>query len=170
MSSEGLAIPMHAKASGYPWAIWRAQLLTILRLELKRNFFKLRGFWIYILAFAPALIIATHAMSSRGRCTLEEDTTILAGIFQIFYLRLGILFGCMGIFTRLFRGEVIEKSLHYYFLAPVRRELLVLGKFLAGVIAAIFFFGLAVLLSFIFMNGHFGQEGQQYVFHGPGLG
>jgi len=170
MSSEGLAIPMRAKSAGYPWALWRAQLLTILRLELKRNFFKLRGFWIYMLAFGPTVIIAAHAMTSRGRCTLEEDTTILAGTFQLFYLRLGIFFGCMGIFTRLFRGEVMEKSLHYYFLAPVRRELLVLGKYLAGIIAAIFFFGSGVLLSFIFMNGHFGQAGTQYVFHGPGLG
>src|SRR3954471_3943603 len=109
MSSPEVAIPIRANAPGYPWAMWKAQLFTILRLELKRNFFKLRGFWIYILAFAPAFIIATHAISSRGRCTLEEDTTILAGIFQIFYLRLGIFFGCMGIFTRLFRGEVIEK-------------------------------------------------------------
>jgi ABC-type transport system involved in multi-copper enzyme maturation permease subunit len=169
MSPEELVIPMPAKVASYPWALWRAQLLTILRLELKRNFFKLRGFWIYILAFAPAVIIGAHAMTSSGRCTLEEDTTILAGIFQLFYLRLGIFFGCMGIFTRLFRGEVMEKSLHYYFLAPVRRELLVLGKFLAGVIAAIFFFSSGVLLSFIFMNGHFGETGRQYVFSGPGL-
>ncbi len=169
MSSEGLAIPMRAKAAVYPWALWRAQLLTILRLELKRNFIKLRGFWIYMLAFAPTVIIAAHALTSHGRCTLEQDTTILAGIFQLFYLRLGIFFGCMGIFTRLFRGEVVEKSLHYYFLAPVRRELLVVGKYLAGVIAAIFFFSTGVLLSFIFMNGHFGDAGRQYVFNGPGL-
>ena len=170
MSSEGLAIPMRVKVVGYQWQLWRAQMLTIVRLELKRNFFQLRGFWIYLLAFAPAVIIGAHAATSHGRCTLEEDTTILAGIFELFYLRLGIFFGCMGIFTRLFRGEVIQKSLHYYFLMPVRRELLVLGKFVAGSIAAIFFFGSGVLLSFIFMNGHFGQAGWQYVFNGPGLG
>ena len=56
MTSEGLVIPLREKAAGYPWAIWRAQLLTILRLELKRNFFQLRGFWIYLLAFAPVAI------------------------------------------------------------------------------------------------------------------
>lgn len=170
MSAEGLAIPLQEKAAGYPWSLRRAQLLTILRLELKRNFFRLRGSWVYLLAFGPTIIIAAHALTSRGRCNLEQDTTILAGIFQVFYLRLGIFFGCMGIFTRLFRGEVIEKSLHYYFLAPVRREILVLGKFLAGVTAAIFFFGAGVALSFIFMYGHFGQAGRQFVFNGPGLG
>jgi ABC-type transport system involved in multi-copper enzyme maturation permease subunit len=170
MTSEGLVIPLREKAAGYPWAAWRAQLLTILRLELKRNFFQLRGFWIYLLAFAPAAIIGAHAATSHGRCTLEEDTAILANIFQFYYLRLGIFFGCMGIFTRLFRGEVLERSLHYYFLAPIRREILVLGKYLAGVIVSVVFFGAGVTLSFIFMNGHFGEAGRQFVFNGPGLG
>jgi hypothetical protein len=170
MTSEGLVIPLREKAAGYPWAAWRAQLLTILRLELKRNFFQLRGFWIYLLAFAPAAIIGAHAATSHGRCTLEEDTAILANIFQFYYLRLGIFFGCMGIFTRLFRGEVLERSLHYYFLAPIRREILVLGKYLAGVIASVVFFGAGVTLSFVFMNGHFGDLGWQFVFNGPGLG
>ena len=170
MSSEGLAVPMTEKAAGYPWPLWRAQLATILRLELKRNFFQLRGFWIYVLAFAPAAIIGAHAATSHGRCTLEDDTAILANIFQLFYLRLGIFFGCMGIFTRLFRGEVLERSLHYYFLSPIRRELLVTGKYLAGVITSVVFFGAGVALSFLFMNGHFGAAGRQFVFNGPGLG
>ena len=34
--------------------------------------------------------------------------------------------------TRLIRGEMMERSLHYYLLAPVRREMLLLGKFIAG--------------------------------------
>ena len=28
----------------------------------------------------------------------------------------------MGIFSNLFRGEMLEKTLHYYFLTPIRRE------------------------------------------------
>ena len=34
----------------------------------------------------------------------EEDRAIFAGIFQYFYLRLAIFFGCLGIFMYLFRG------------------------------------------------------------------
>ena len=60
---------------------------------------------------------------------------VFATIFQFFYLRLAIFFGCLGIFSNLFRGEVLEKTLHYYFLAPVRREVLLVGKYLAGLIA-----------------------------------
>jgi ABC-type transport system involved in multi-copper enzyme maturation permease subunit len=106
---------------------------------------------------------------SRG-CSLSQDTNILAGIIQFYYLRLGIFFGCMGIFTWLIRGEVVQKSLHYYFLAPIRRELLVLGKFAAGVVTAFTIFGTGVFLSFFFMYFHFGPIGQQFIFQGPGLG
>jgi len=43
----------------------------------------------------------------------------------------------MGIFSNLFRGEMLEKTLHYYFLTPMRREMLVAGKYLAGLVVAI---------------------------------
>jgi ABC-type transport system involved in multi-copper enzyme maturation permease subunit len=76
----------------------------------------------------------------------------------------------MGLFTWLFRGEIVEKSLHYYFLAPLRRELLVLGKFLAGVIATVYIFGLSVLVAFTLMYAHFGTAGRAFVFDGPGMG
>ena len=52
----------------------------------------------------------------------------------------------------------------------MRRELLVLGKFIAGAITAIFFFGLGVLASFTLMYAHFGPAGRAFVFDGPGLG
>src|SRR4051812_19621659 len=146
--------------------IWRNQLQTIVRLEIKKNFFRWRGLWVYFLAFGPAIIITLHTIGSlahpegMGHHALEEDTNVMAGIFRLFYLRLGIYFGCMGIFTRLFRGEMMERSLHYYFLAPVRRELLVIGKFLAGVVAASVIFSVAVAASFLAMYGHYGQEGK----------
>jgi len=146
-----------------PWRLWTAQFLTIARIELRKNFFTARGFWVYLLAFAPVAVIGLHALlGHRGR--IGEDTQILAGIFQFYYLRLAIFFGCMGIFTRLFRGEMIERSLHYYLLAPLRRPLLVLGKFVAGAITATAFFGLAVFASFLLMYGNFGPAGIEFIF------
>lgn len=155
-----------------PWQLWTAQVFAILRIELKKSLWMRRSIWIYLLAFAPAFIVALHGLNSpMGRnCDLVGDTNILAAIFQLFYLRLGIFFGCMGLFTWLFRGEMVEKSLHYYFLAPLRREVLVAGKFLSGVAASVFIFGLSVLLSFTFMYAHFGAAGRGFVFDGPGLG
>jgi ABC-type transport system involved in multi-copper enzyme maturation permease subunit len=155
-----------------PWQLWFSQLGAVLRIELKKTLWMRRSIWIYLLAFAPALMFGLHALTSpNGRnCNIQEDTQILAYAFQIFYLRVGIFFGCLGLFTWLFRGEIVEKSLHYYFLSPMRREILVIGKFLAGVITASVVFGVSVLLCFTFVYGHFGPTGRAYVFNGPGLG
>ena len=154
-----------------PWELWTRQIGAILRMDLRKNFFSRRGIWIYLLAFAPVVIITLHSIIDRADPNqIHNDTEVLAGIFQFFYLRFGIFFGCLGIFTWLFRGEVIEKSLHYYFLAPVKREVLLLGKFVGGVVTSVTLFGLGVLASFSVMYGHFGPAGQYYVFSGPGMG
>jgi hypothetical protein len=79
----------------------------------------------------------------------EEDRMIFAGIFQFFYLRLAVFFGCLGMFMYLFRGEMANRTLHYWLLAPARREVLLAGKFLAGLLASILIFGGGALLAFV---------------------
>jgi hypothetical protein len=76
----------------------------------------------------------------------EEDRAVFAGIFQYFYLRLAIFFGCLGIFMYLFRGEMSNRTLHFWFLAPARREVLLAGKYAAGLIASAAIFGGGALL------------------------
>lgn len=78
----------------------------------------------------------------------EEDRVVFAGVFQYFYLRLAIFFGCLGIFMNLFRGEMLDKTLHYWLLLPVRREVLLFGKYLSGVIAATAIFTTGAILCF----------------------
>jgi ABC-type transport system involved in multi-copper enzyme maturation permease subunit len=149
------------------------QVLALARIELRRNLFTRRGIWIYLLALAPVGIITLHSIVSAyesNQHPLATDTRIMAGIFQFYYLRLAIFFGCLGIFTWLFRGEVANRSLHYAFLVPMRREVLLLGKFLAGAATAILVFGGAVLLSFLAMYSHFGAAGREFLLQGPGLG
>jgi ABC-type transport system involved in multi-copper enzyme maturation permease subunit len=101
---------------------------------------------------------------------MSEDTNVLAGIVQLYYIRLGVFFGCLGIFSRLIRGEMIERSLHYYLLSPVRREVLLLAKFAAGSISAVFLFGSAIAADFALMYAGFGAAGGDYIFNGPGMG
>ena len=77
----------------------------------------------------------------------EEDRAVFAGIFQYFYLRLAVFFGCLGIFMYLFRGEMSNRTLHFWFLAPARRDVLLAGKYAAGLIAAAAIFGGGALLT-----------------------
>jgi hypothetical protein len=89
---------------------------------------------------------------SAGRISpvlnFEEDRAIFAGIFQFFYLRLAVFFGCLGMFVYLFRGEMTNRTLHYWLLAPARREVLLAGKYAAGLIAAAVIFGGGAVLAF----------------------
>jgi len=143
-----------------PWALWWSQVRTIVGMEYRRNLFSRRALWIYLVAFAPTTIIALHAMHpGSGNHSIEQDVNILAGILQFYYVRLAIFFGALGIATRLIRGEMMEHTLHYYLLAPVRREVLLLGKFAAGVIGMLMIFETAVVTSFFFMFSHFGPRG-----------
>jgi ABC-type transport system involved in multi-copper enzyme maturation permease subunit len=154
-----------------PWALWWLQGRRLVRIEVRRNLFSWKASWIYFLAFAPAVIILIHLLVDRHSAfQLGEDTGVLAGIVQFYYIRLGVFFGCLGIFSRLIRGEMIERSLHFYLLAPVRREILLLAKFVAGSISALLLFGTAILADFTLIYVGFGAAGQDYVFHGPGLG
>ena len=153
-----------------PWGLWWLQLRRLVRIEVRRNLFSWKAGWVYFLAFIPTFIIFMHfALASHRSSQISEDTNVLAGIVQLYYIRLGIFFGCLSIFSRLIRGEMIERSLHFYLLSPVRRELLLLSKFVAGAISAVLLFGSAVVTGFVFIYAGFGAAGRDYVFDGPGL-
>jgi ABC-type transport system involved in multi-copper enzyme maturation permease subunit len=162
---------MRKSIAQQPWGLWWIQAYRLTRIELRRNLFSWRATWIYFLAFIPTLILFIHlVVDSHSASTMSEDTNILAGIIQLFYIRLAVFFGCLGIFSRLIRGEMIERSLHFYLLSPVRREVLLLAKFVAGSITAVLLFGSAIVADFILTYGGFGAAGRDYIVNGPGLG
>jgi ABC-type transport system involved in multi-copper enzyme maturation permease subunit len=150
------------------WALRRRQAFEVMRSELFRMFSIWRSLWLLGLAFAPVVIIAGHALNDH-RHGLDEETLILAGIVQAYYVRFGIFFGCLWIFLRLVRGEVAERTLHYWFLAPLRRDVLIVGKFLAATAATVAVFTAGVGSSFALMYAHF-PAGRAFVLDGPGLG
>jgi ABC-type transport system involved in multi-copper enzyme maturation permease subunit len=154
-----------------PWGLWWIQARRLVRIEVRRNLFSWKATWIYFLAFIPTFIIFIHLMADRHNASwMSDDTNVLAGIVQLYYIRLGVFFGCLGIFSRLIRGEMIERSLHFYLLSPVKREVLLLCKFVAGSISAVLLFGSAMVADFALMYAGFGAAGTDYVFNGPGLG
>jgi ABC-type transport system involved in multi-copper enzyme maturation permease subunit len=154
-----------------PWGLWWIQSRRLVRIEVRRNLFSWKAGWVYFLAFIPTLIIFLHlVLTGHYPSEISEDTNVLAGIVQIYYIRLGVFFGCLGIFSRLIRGEMIERSLHFYLLSPVRRELLLLCKFVAGSLSAVLLFGSATVANFAMIYAGFGAAGREYVFNGPGLG
>jgi ABC-type transport system involved in multi-copper enzyme maturation permease subunit len=172
MTTQALVARAQKWSKEQPWRLFASQISVLVRNELRRNLFTRRRIWIYLLALLPVLMILAHLIFDRHStepAQIENDTQVLAGIVQLYYLRLGIFFACMAIFTWLFRGEMVERTLHYQFLVPVKREVLVVGKFLAGALIAIALFEVAVLTCFYLMYSRFGPAGRSYIFEGPGL-
>jgi ABC-type transport system involved in multi-copper enzyme maturation permease subunit len=173
VSTQDLVAGVQKWSREQPWRLFGSQISILVRNEVRRNLFTRRRIWIYLLALLPVVMILGHAISDRNNMNpaqIEEDTQVLAGIVQLYYFRLGIFFACMAIFTWLFRGEMVERTLHYQFLVPVRREVLVVGKFIAGALVAIALFETGLLACFYLMYSRFGSAGRSYVFEGPGLG
>jgi len=154
-------------------SLWMRQLSGVMRLELKRTAFSKRGWWIYCLAAGPVFIALLHWLVESRRHsathTVGEDSVIFAGMFLLFFLRGSLFFGTMGIFSNLFRGEMLEKTLHYYYLTPIRRELLVAGKYLSGLTVSLMIFLPSTALTFLLLGRHFGPAWTDYLIHGPGL-
>jgi ABC-type transport system involved in multi-copper enzyme maturation permease subunit len=155
------------------WNLWRAQIWAVLRLEWKKSFMPRRGLWIYLLAIAPVLIFAARSVylgPDTAPADAARNARHFAAIFQFFFLRFAVFFGCAGIFMNLFRGEMLDKSLHYYFLAPVRREVLLAAKYLAGMLASSLIFCASVTLQLVALNARLNAVAlQEYFFHGHGL-
>ena len=152
--------------------LWARQLAGVIGLEWKKTFLSRRGWWVYLVALNPIALNLMHSLVAlrgfRGH-SVYQDSQMFAGEFEVYFLHLGIFFGCLGIFSNLFRGEMLEKTLHYYFLTPLRRELLVIGKYLAGLIVALVLFELSVGASFWLMGRHQGAAWAEFLRHGPGF-
>ena len=132
-----------------PWSLWRRQVAAIMRLEVKKNFFSMRSLLVYLLALMPiGLIVMVEVLNPLGR-----DVTQYQAIFSLIYntllLRTVVFFGCAWIFMNLFRGEIVDRSLHYYFLSSVRREVLVLGKYVSGLLTSIVLFSSVTVVSML---------------------
>jgi ABC-type transport system involved in multi-copper enzyme maturation permease subunit len=152
--------------------LWQRQIAAVFRLEWRKTLLSRRGWWIYLLAAGPVAICLLHALLTSRRAhprhSLGNDVQAFAMMFQLFYLRGAIFFGCMGIFASLFRGEMLEKTLHYYYLTPLRRESLVAGKYLAGLLAACSLFVPSVAASLLLIGSH-DHAYSDYLWRGPGL-
>ena len=156
------------------WSLWARQTLAVLRLELRRNFLGRRALLLYMLAGLPLTVLAAVAVFMRpegGSESFAELSIAYSVIYGALILRTLLFFGCAWVFMNLFRGEIVDRSLHYYFLAPVRREVLVVGKYLSGLLATVTLFGISTLGSFALLYfGLFPSQSMDYFFDGPGLG
>ena len=156
-----------------PLQLWLRQIGAIMRLELKKNFFGKRAVLVYFLALMPVGLLAMIAIlppAAREWLEFANYPALFAVIFNALILRTVIFFGCAWIFMNLFRGEIVDRSLHYYFLSAVRREVLVTGKYLSGLVTSVLLFTSVTIVCMLLMFfPHFYSASMRFFFEGQGL-
>jgi hypothetical protein len=171
--AAGSGPPAVAAGAGLPWRLWGRQLAAVMRLELRKSFAGRRAFGLYLLAAAAPTVLVLRALVPRGIDNpgdLGEATQLMAVLYQGFILRIVVFLGCVAIFGSLIRREVLDRSLHFYFLTPMRRELLVVAKYLTALLVSLALFGASTLASFILAYLPYDSRLRSaFLFQGPGL-
>ncbi|MGE0639558.1 MAG: hypothetical protein AB7G12_11750 [Thermoanaerobaculia bacterium] len=150
------------------------QVRAMLGLEVRKTFLRLRALPVVLIALLPVVILSgrilVHVISrDKFPDQVGEAAQIYGIIFQLFFIRFVVFFACFGIFTYLVRGEILERSLHFYLLAPLRREVFLVGKYVAGLVAASCLMVTSVIVQVILVfHPSATAGGWSYLTHGPG--
>ena len=125
------------------------QLRAVFVLELRRLLRGRDGIGALLFAAAPFLLTAFVVFIRRDPVAAGRLEKEFALLFQNLILQVTLYFGCLFAFSGLVRGEQMAKTLHHLFLSPVRREVIVLGKYLAALAATSVLFGVFSALSYL---------------------
>src|ERR1700754_2236860 len=173
MSSTIEAVSTQTEKRPLPWNLWVRQTAAIVRMELEKNFLGRRSFLIYLIALLPlfpVLILAVFTPPGNEWRDFNHYSMVYAVLYGGLILRTVIFFGCAWIFMNLFRGEIVDRSLHYYFLSAVRREVLVVGKYFSGLITSIILFTTTTLGALLLLYlPRFYSQSVRYFLEGQGL-
>ena len=104
--------PVHAST----WALWIRQTLAIVRLEIRKNFLSRRALLLYPMAGLPLALLAALALFPPDADEMQNFGMlgqVYAAVYGGLILRTLVFFGCAWVFMNLFRGEVVDRSLHY---------------------------------------------------------
>jgi hypothetical protein len=172
LTAESIKLDAHTKPDP-SWSLWLRQIAAIMRLDVKRNFFGKRAVLIYLLALMPIGLLSLMAILPPAFTWADFSQYPLrfSLIYNALILRTVVFFGCAWIFMNLFRGEIVDRSLHYYFLSAVRREVLLAGKYFSGLVTSIILFTTVTVVSmFLLFLPHFFSPSVRFFIDGPGIG
>ncbi|MEM1201610.1 MAG: hypothetical protein AAGN66_00125 [Acidobacteriota bacterium] len=174
--STSPAATMDAAPQGGPdavdWSLVRRQITGILRLEIRKNLLSRRAFVLYFLALAPVGLMTLWALfaSPTEYISGPIEASRVFALTYVGYLGTSIFLSCVILFMSLFRAEILERSLHYYLLTPVRREALVVGKYVSALASIAAVYGVSTLLLYVITMSPWGLgEASRFLFQGPGL-
>jgi hypothetical protein len=146
----------------------------VMRLELRKTLFSRRAVPLYLMAGLPLvpvlifIVVSTLVGPPREMAGPAGASLFFIGLFQMI-LRLVVFFTCVWVFMNLFRGEVLDRSLHFYLLSPIRREVLAAGKYVSGWIASSLALCASTATCFVIVFSYLGSAGPEPAFDGATL-
>jgi ABC-type transport system involved in multi-copper enzyme maturation permease subunit len=149
----------------------RIQVRALAAAEVRRSLFNTRALAVLLLIAMPLALMALRAifMPDSLRASPTRATSEFAEVFHFFLLRFIVFFANALIFVRLFRGEILEQSLHYSLLAPMRRDVLVAGKHLGGLVTSLLVLLPTTVLTYVLVYLPHGVAGRSIMLSGAGL-
>ncbi len=159
-SDFGMAIAKGPGVSG--WALWWRQFSAVLNAAITKSLFSKRVLVALLLIALPIgfLTVVGLIQNNEGMPftrNINYARMIFGFVYSTFILGAVLYLGSALLFTSLLRGEILERSIHYSLLAPVRREMLVLGKFFGGLISATILFGVATIVCYLLIYLPYGS-------------
>lgn len=153
-------------------AVMQRQMRAVAGNEVRRSLVSRRALAVYLLVAMPLALMLLRAlfMPASMRADASHATSEFAEVFHFFLLRFVVFFANAMIFVRLFRGEILEKSLHYTLLAPLRRETLVVAKYLGGLVSACLLLLATTAATYFLVFLPHGAGGMRQLLSGAGIG
>ena len=134
------------------WPLRARQARAVLNVELRKILGGKRIVPVCLLASLPVIVFFLIAVEAP-RMPGSGAQRYFGNIYSVVVLGATVFFGCALVFTNLFRGEVLRRSLHFYLLTPVRREVLTVAKYAAGLVAVCTLFGGVTILVYPMFMG-----------------
>ena len=173
MSSAIEAVQAKQETRPPQWSLWLRQIGAIFRVEIEKNFLGRRAILIYLLAFLPLfplMILALFTPPGQEWQDFNNYSLIYSALYNGLILRTVVFFGSAWIFMNLFRGDIVDRSMHYYFLSAVRREVLVVGKYFSGLVTSVILFTSTTVIAMLLLYfPHFYSQSLRYFTEGRGL-
>lgn len=110
-------------------AVFKLELRRILRARHTQGFYGLLALTLTPFIIFSFMDVPPEAMTEPGTLAVTY-----AGLYQNFLLRIVAFLGTATIFSTLFREDVTHKTLHHFLLVPAPRWVLLVGRYLAGLV------------------------------------
>lgn len=145
------------------------QALAVAGVEWRRHLLGRRYVAVYLLPVLPVAVCTVRRFLPLEFGDPAATDLFFGNLFLALVLRVALFFAAFSVFSTLFRSEVLDRTLHYALLVPMRRGVLMAGKYVAAVVTTFGAFAVGTVLAAVMAYLPHGSAGYAYLFGGTGF-